>query len=36
MKLQGVGADDVKEVRGIVQRLCTNIVKSARGIISLV
>jgi len=30
MKLQGVGADDVKEVRDIVQHLYTNIVKPAR------
>ena len=30
MKLRGVGADDVKEVREIVQRLFTNIVKPAR------
>jgi len=30
MKLRGVGADDVKEVREIVQHLFTNIVKSAR------
>ena len=30
MKLRGVGADDVKEVREIMQHLCTNIVKPAR------
>ena len=30
MKLQGVGADDVKEVREIVQHLFTNIAKPAR------
>jgi len=30
MKLRGVGADDVKEVREIVQHLFTNIVKPAR------
>jgi len=30
MKLQGAGADDVKEVREIVQHLSTNIVKPAR------
>jgi len=30
MKLQGVGADDVKEVQEIVQHLFTNIVKPAR------
>jgi len=30
MKLQGVGADDVKEIRKIVQHLFTNIVKPAR------
>ena len=30
MKLQGVGADDVKEVREIVQHFFTNIVKPAR------
>ena len=30
MKLRGVGADDVKEVRKIVQHLFTNIVKPAR------
>jgi len=30
MKLQGAGADDVKEVREIVQHLFTNIVKPAR------
>ena len=30
MKLRGVCADDVKEVRGIVQHLFTNIVKPAR------
>ena len=30
MKLRGVGADDVKEVREIVQCLFTNIVKPAR------
>jgi len=30
MKLRGAGADDVKEVREIVQHLFTNIVKSAR------
>jgi len=30
MKLRGVGADDVKEVRTIVQHLLTNIVKPAR------
>jgi len=30
MKLRGVGADDVKEVREIVQHLITNIVKPAR------
>jgi len=29
-KLRGVGADDVKEVREIVQHLLTNIVKLAR------
>jgi len=29
MKLQGVGADDVKEVREIVQHLFTNVVKPA-------
>jgi len=31
MKLRGVGANDVKEVREIVQHLFTNIVKPARG-----
>ena len=30
MKLQGVGADNVKEVREIVQHLFTNIFKPAR------
>jgi len=30
MKLRGVGADDIKEVREIVQHLFTNIVKPAR------
>ena len=30
MKLRGVGADNVKEVREIVQHFCTNIVKPAR------
>ena len=30
MKLQGVDADDVKEVREIMQHLFTNIVKPAR------
>ena len=30
MKLRGAGADDVKEVREIVQHLFTNIVKPAR------
>jgi len=30
MKLRGVGADDVKEVREIVQHLFTNIVKPSR------
>ena len=30
MKLRGAGADDVKEVREIVQHLVTNIVKPAR------
>ena len=30
IKLQGVGADDVKEVPEIVQHLFTNIVKPAR------
>ena len=30
MKLQGVGADDIKEVQEIVQHLSTNIVKPAR------
>ena len=30
MKLRGVGADDVREVREIVQHLFTNIVKPAR------
>jgi len=30
MKLRGVGADDVKEIREIVQHLFTNIVKPAR------
>ena len=30
MKLRGAGADDVKEVREIVQHLSTNIVKPAR------
>ena len=30
IKLRGVGADDVKEVREIVQHLFTNIVKPAR------
>jgi len=30
MKLRGVGADDVKEVREIVQHLFTNIVRPAR------
>ena len=30
MKLRGVGADDVKEVREIVQHLLTNFVKPAR------
>jgi len=30
MKLRGVGADDVKEVREIVQHLFTHIVKPAR------
>jgi len=30
IKLRGVGADDVKEVREIVQHLFTNIVKCAR------
>ena len=30
MKLQGVGANDIKEVREIVQHLFTNIVKPAR------
>jgi len=30
MKLRGVGADDVKEVREIVQHLFTNIVQLAR------
>ena len=30
MNLRGVGADDVKEVREIVQHLFTNIVKPAR------
>ena len=30
MKLQGAGADDVKEVREIVQHLFTNFVKPAR------
>ena len=30
MKLRGVGADDIKEVREIVQHLYTNIVKPAR------
>jgi len=30
MKLRGVGADDVKEVRERVQHLFTNIVKPAR------
>jgi len=30
MKLRGVGADDVKEVRELVQHLFTNIVKPAR------
>jgi len=30
MKLRGVGADDVKEVREIVQHLFTNIIKPAR------
>ena len=30
MKLRGVGAGDVKEVREIVQHLFTNIVKPAR------
>jgi len=29
MKLRGVGADDVKEVREILQQLFTNIVKPA-------
>jgi len=30
MKLRGVGADDIKEVREIVQHLFTDIVKPAR------
>ena len=30
MKLQGVGADDIKEVPGMVQHLFKNIVKPAR------
>ena len=30
MKLRGVGADDIKEVREIVQHLFTNIIKPAR------
>ena len=30
IKLWGVGADDIKEVREIVQHLFTNIVKTAR------
>ena len=30
MKLRGAGADDVKEVREIVQHFFTNIVKPAR------
>jgi len=30
MLLRGVGADDVKEVRIIVQHLFTNIIKPAR------
>jgi len=30
MKLRGIGSDDVKEVREIVQHLFTNIVKPAR------
>jgi len=30
MKLRGLGADDVKEVREIVQHLFTNIIKPAR------
>jgi len=32
MKVRGVGADDVKEVREIVQHLFTNIVKPTRSV----